>query len=1259
MEAWLQKGCGVWVEQPEGNGGLIGSSWRRGTVTAAGGAAVSVALDPERAGAPPMVVSVPASIVQPANPALLDAISDLTGLTHLNAPSILEVLRQRWGGDAIYTTAGPVLVAVNPFKTLPLYGPEVAARYSRCSGSSCDADSSNGGGAIAAPEPHVFATADRAFKQMLATAQSQSMLITGESGAGKTETTKIVMRYLAGLAGGTGMEDKVLESNPVLEAFGNAQTLRNKNSSRFGKLIEIYFRSGHIAGANIRTYLLEKSRVVHQQRGERSYHIFYQLCRGATAEEREALRLPAEPDSFAYLSGGGCTSITGVDDAAGLAHVRSALAAVGIAPEQQAAVFSLLAAVLWLGNVSFAKLHDDAVDVAADSAPALAHAAALLGVEKAALRGALTTKRMQAGGEQITRELNMEAALDARDALAKAIYSALFDWLVTQINAALAVGRARSETTLSLLDIAGFESFPENSFEQLCINYANERLQQQFSKHMFKLEQEVYESEGIDWAHVEFVDNQDCVDLFEVRPPAGIGIFSLLDEECMMPKGCDSTFASKLQQQHSSHPCFSYNTKAPGDDFTVHHYAGPVTYACTKFLDKNRDTLSRDLVALLQDSSAPLVQALAGELQRGQEKRGSQTLGARFREQLRDLVARLDSTSLHFVRCIKPNGGQEAGRFETPLILHQLRCCGVLEVARIAQAGYPTRYLHADFAQRYFVLLPGGGAGPLPPGADCLEVCHQLLDHFRLEASQYRIGRTRLFFRAGVLGQLEDAAARMQRSALLIESTWRMAVCRRAFLRTRGAAVVVQAHWRGTAARRRYAEMVRRHRAAVRIQAAARGAAQQARYRAALQSVLAIQMAWRRHVVKERVAARLAERRAAEAQAAAAFAAARQREETFEAVQREFRVDACEIRRVLGLWQEHGEAFMAWRQQPHAAQQPSPRRSSLGGAAAAAAAALAHSPAAEDSGLLLELAAKDVDVADMQQRMEGMQTFCHQLERNLDDLREENELLKRAMASLHAEDPATVAHCQAVLESVGSPRGGAGQLALQHGGARPPRPVYLPAYAISADASSPLVLPGLGPERGSRRGTGVGSLPRSRSEAEEDDAASSISLMSLNDDGDGSFTTGDNTPTAASIAAGREESAAVVSMLGREFEKKRGLLLDDAAFIAEVRSGQADAPGMDPEIELQRLVARYKAWKREFKDRLGNTQRVFKELKRKERRLTSQSGGTPGSQPSAGTHSRTSSGMAPHRLAAGDQVKAGNDSGSTRSFGSLFKPRRG
>ncbi|PRW61206.1 myosin-1-like isoform X1 [Chlorella sorokiniana] len=1193
------KGSRVWVLRPS-------EGWRRGTVAGAeGGGGLRVLLDCDQLGeAAGPEITVSAAAVEPANPVLLDGVRDLTHLSYLNEPGILHVLRQRYSGDAVYTMAGPVLVAVNPFKPLPLYGAAAARLYSQRSlGSQAAAAVGEEGW-----EPHVFLTADRAFKQMVAFQQSQSVLITGESGAGKTETTKIVMRYLAQLAGGTGMEDRVLETNPILEAFGNAKTIHNNNSSRFGKLIEIYFNRSHsICGALIHTYLLEKSRVVHQQPDERSYHIFYQLCRGATEEERRRYLLPASLEEFAYLSGSGCTHIPGVDDAAEFQRVKAAMAAVGISPEQQGELFAVLAAVLWLGNVQFVPLHDDAVTVDGASMPAVAAAAALLQCEQGALLAALTTRQMVAGGEQITRELGMEAALDNRDALSKAIYAAAFRWLVDRINAALTVGARRGETTtLSILDIYGFECFKENSFEQLCINFANERLQQQarhssgFSKHMFRLEQEVYESESIDWAHVEFVDNQECVDLIEARPPAGVGILSLLDEECMMPKGSDSTFAAKLQQQQAAHPRFSYNTRAPGDDFTIQHYAGPVVYSCTKFLDKNRDTLSKDLVALLQASSAPLVQLLAAEMERGQERRGSQTVGARFRDQLRDLIQRLDATALHFVRCIKPNSQQVAGSFDAPLILHQLRCCGVLEVARIARAGYPTRYLHAEFAARYKHLLPELGPGPLPVGVSVLDVCRQVLAHFGVDESQYQIGRTRLFFRAGVLGHLEDVAARMQHAALLIQSTWRMARCRRAFLAARAAAVTVQAHWRGRRGRQEFAELLRRHRAAVRIQAAARGCAQRKRYRRALAGVMAIQMAWRRHVLQERAAGRLQERRKREDSLRAVAEAKRQEQETFEAVQRDFGVDAGEIRRVLGLWQEHSEAFMQWRQQPPAAQLPARSASS-------------QPPAADDSGLLLEIAAASADAQQQQQRMEGLQIYAHKLERTVDDLREENQLLRRALHTLQAKaeavgDPAAAAAAAAVLAtsagtqkrrpshaadaaahvslSTGSPAGSSGL---------PPRP---PAFAIAADGTS---RPGSGStgRPGSARPSPL-AVPGSGDCS--DDGSDSISLMSLNDGDDDSVATGTATPTAASLAAQRNDAAMVVRSLERDLNKKQSLFDDDADFIREVRTGQAEAPGMHPDVEFKRLLMRYKDWKKQFRDRLGSTQKVLKQLAKDEKR---------------------------------------------------------
>ncbi|KAK9810086.1 hypothetical protein WJX72_004563 [[Myrmecia] bisecta] len=858
----LDKGSRVWYK-------ASANEWRLGTLqSSAEKAECSLALDSERGEGCGQVITVQTSLLVPANPKILDGVNDLTTLSYLNEASILHDLRQRYGADDIYTHAGPVLIAINPFKRVPLYAPEIIQHYKARQGSQ-QADGY---------EPHVFLTADKAYKAMCTNSKSQSLVISGESGAGKTETTKIAMQYLAGLAGGTGVEGQVLSTNPLLEAFGNAKTLRNNNSSRFGKLIDIYFNnSRHICGALIQTYLLEKSRVVHQLPGERNYHIFYQICRGLNAEERQQLRIPADTlEAFRYLRTSGCTSIDGVDDGADLADVKKAMTAVGIAPAKQANIFQLLAAILWLGNIEFDVKTDDSVTVRRD-AP-LANAAALLQCSEDALASALSTRKITAGGETISMDLKLESAIDTRDALAKAAYAALFRWLVEQINVALAVGKRKSDTSLSILDIYGFECFKENSFEQLCINYANERLQQQFNKHLFKLEQEAYATEGIDWAHVEFEDNQECVDLIENRPPKSVGIISLLDEECMFPKATDSTFSAKLRENLTSNKRFSYNPKVPTDDFAVEHYAGEVVYSCHKFLDKNKDSLSPDLVELMETSGEPLLQHLAAEIAKTQEKRGSQTVGSRFRDQLKDLIQRLDQTELHFVRCIKPNGAQVADRFDAPLILHQLRCCGVLEVTRIARAGYPTRYLHTHFADRYLVLLSAASQRKLAR-APALDVCKRVLEEYRIDRSMFQIGHTKLFFRAGVLGQLEDTWARIQRSVLTIQSTYRMLRCRRVFRHQRACASRIQARQRG----------------------------RQARALKARADVTRIQMAWRRRQVGKRVAVRMAARQKEEAVQSVIREARRHEEEQFESIKAHFGVNNRAIRDILELWQLHVE----------------------------------------------------------------------------------------------------------------------------------------------------------------------------------------------------------------------------------------------------------------------------------------------------------------------------------------------------------------
>lgn len=476
--------------------------------------------------------------------------------------------------------------------------------------------------------------------------RSQSIIITGESGAGKTETTKYVMKYVAGLAGGPGMQNRILESNPILEAFGNAKTVHNVNSSRFGKLIDIHFDGQHsICGASIETYLLEKSRVVHQLPNERNYHVFYQLLNGADESIRKECLFPSIgtciEDNFAYLNKSGCCKIPGVFDEENFKKVVAAMTDIGISTGMQLSLWKVLSTILWLGNIEFEITSDDSVAI--KSRDALRNAARLLGVTDEDLEDALTKRKMVAGGEHIVCDMNLEAALDVRDALAKFLYEAQFRGLVHLINNALTEENSdATRTKLSILDIYGFECFQENSFEQLCINYANERLQQQFAAHLFKIEQNLYEEEGVDWKYVAFEDNQECVDLIEAKPPKGLGLLTLLDEECLFPKGSDASFCEKVCKTHSKHSKLSYDNNAQDSWFTVHHYAGPVTYKSESFLDKNRDTLSADLIKLIQSSTNDFIVSLSSHMGTGMQRGKCPSVGTSFRERLKELLSRLD-----------------------------------------------------------------------------------------------------------------------------------------------------------------------------------------------------------------------------------------------------------------------------------------------------------------------------------------------------------------------------------------------------------------------------------------------------------------------------------------------------------------------------------------------------------------------------------------------------------------------------------------
>ncbi|XP_012993681.2 myosin heavy chain, fast skeletal muscle [Esox lucius] len=731
-------------------------------------------------------ITVKEDEIYPMNPPKYDKIEDMAMMTHLNEPTVLYNLKERYAAWMIYTYSGLFCVTVNPYKWLPVYDSVVVNAY-------------RGKKRVEAP-PHIFSISDNAYQFMLTDRENQSILITGESGAGKTVNTKRVIQYFATIAVSGGkkeqqapaavgkikgsLEDQIIAANPLLEAYGNAKTVRNDNSSRFGKFIRIHFgTTGKLASADIETYLLEKSRVTFQLSAERSYHIFYQLMTGHKPELLEALLITTNPYDYPMLSQGEVT-VKSINDVEEFIATDEAIDILGFNADEKIGIYKLTGAVMHHGALKF-KQKQREEQAEPDGTEVADKISYLMGLNSADLLKALCYPRVKVGNEMVTKGQTVPQVGNSVMALCKSVYEKMFLWMVVRINEMLDTKQAR-QFFIGVLDIAGFEIFDFNSLEQLCINFTNEKLQQFFNHHMFVLEQEEYKKEGIEWEFIDFgMDLAACIELIE-KP---MGIFSILEEECMFPKASDTTFKTKLNEQHlgktaafqKPKPC---KGKEAGKEahFALVHYAGTVEYNITGWLDKNKDPLNDSVVQLYQKSSvkllallyvAPAAEEGASKKGGGKKKGGSfQTVSALFRENLGKLMTNLRSTHPHFVRCLIPNESKTPGLMENFLVIHQLRCNGVLEGIRICRKGFPSRILYGDFKQRYKVL----NASVIPEGQfmDNKKASEKLLGSINVDHTQYKFGHTKVFFKAGLLGLLEE----MRDDKLAVLVTMTQALCR-------------------------------------------------------------------------------------------------------------------------------------------------------------------------------------------------------------------------------------------------------------------------------------------------------------------------------------------------------------------------------------------------------------------------------------------------------------------------------------------------
>lgn len=785
-----------------------------------------------------------------------EKVDDLTTLSYLNDPSVLNAIKLRYNQSDIYTSSGIVLIAINPFERRDaLYSHNMISSYA--------------GSKRGELEPHLFAIAEDAYRSMKTYSKDQSIVVSGESGAGKTVSAKYIMRYFATVDSDANQHDmsdtekQILATNPITEAFGNAKTTRNDNSSRFGKYLKILFNEDKIiAGAEIKTYLLERSRLAFQPPSERNYHIFYQMFAGLDANTKAQLHL-TDVNDFFYVNQGKQPEIKGVDDMQEFKDTCEALSMVGVTSEQQLEIFKILAGLLHVGNIEIKNSKGKPASLSSDE-DNLLKACELLGLDPKTFAKSNVSFKAAAGKTSIERQYNSDQALNARDALAKFIYHNLFDWLVSQINKVLSPAdwpdwssyepeaNKPRKNFIGVLDIYGFEHFKTNSFEQFCINYANEKLQQEFIHRMFTLELQDYEREGIQRPDLPFDDNKAGIDLIEGKP----GILALLDDESKMPQGNDETWEQNMHQILEKHDKYQKPKMGRGN-FIVSHYALDVSYATVGFVDKNRDSVSdTQKEVLLQTTSPFLLEVLTvndkEDAEAAPPKPGKRpvkpTLGGKFKKSLNELMSTINGSDVHYIRCIKPNEQKEAWLFDDQMVMAQLRACGVLASIQIYCQGFPSKMKFPEFASNFSILIFSHEQRSKLMSLtqeeirDCI---HNFLTATIKDESLFKVGKTKVFFKAGVIGKIENIKAdRQKQSAIIIQKYLKGYGVRKQYTESIAALKQLQSVIKGILTRNRVQKQME-FEAAILIQSRIRSVTLANKYKLALDSLVNLQGALR------------------------------------------------------------------------------------------------------------------------------------------------------------------------------------------------------------------------------------------------------------------------------------------------------------------------------------------------------------------------------------------------------------------------------